>query len=266
MIKKSLPLFLALSSAFNLSVAAWAQEAAPAVSPEQATLPEEKVSAPEAPGEKKVERIPGVELGEKAEGTGKYIKPDEDYGKVRGILGPVTLGLGLSVVGLLRPVEFSLQGKLKDYVGFQGTYGFLPKLTIAGYKVSVNATDARLRWHPFRGSFYLGASIGTQNVIVAKSQTISGFAINAEGEVKTSFVTPMIGWRWVWNSGFFMGMDLGWQIARSSQTKVTLKDAPAALTSTDEYKKAENEIVTQGNKYGKTNLPHLSLLSFGWLF
>lgn len=249
---------LGVFSGERLGAIAWA-ESAPS-----ATDPAGKAPAPAAETPKATPA--GVAKGAKVEAAKKSDATDyKGYGKTRGVLGDVTFGPSIAILGFPHPAEVSLEGKYLDLFGFQAAYGFLPEITISNVKAKMNAWDVRARWFPFRGAMFIGAAYGQQTLTGSKSDTISGVPVQATVEVKTNYITPHLGWRWVWESGFFMGVDFGWQLASSAKTTVST-NAPAAVQATTEYISLRGKVTDAGNDLGETGLPSVTFIRLGWLF
>lgn len=188
---------------------------------------------------------------------------EEIYGKNKGLLGDVKLGPSVSALGFPHPFEAGLEVKYKDLFSGGIMYGFLPTLTFSSIKVKMTALDGRLRWHPFRGSFFMGAAYGTQTLTASKSDSISGVPVEVKIELKTSYLTPQLGWRWEWESGFFLGLDLGYQLNSNAKTTLT-SNVPAALTGVAQYTKLSKDVSDKGNDIGNTNIPWFTLLHLGF--
>ncbi|MEW6055468.1 MAG: hypothetical protein AB1540_02555 [Bdellovibrionota bacterium] len=195
-----------------------------------------------------------------------YEGKSDGYGKTHGLLGPVVLGPAVSLLAFPHPIEVGLEGKYKDLFGFGLTYGFIPDLVIKTAKINTKAFDARVRWFPFRGAFFVGMAFGTQTISAKKSAEIQSIKVNAEVEVQSSFYTPHVGWRWVWPSGYFMGVDLGWQLASGAETTLTTDVRNVLLLATPQYGQLEKDVKDLGNQYGNKPLPMFTLIHFGWLF
>jgi hypothetical protein len=78
-------------------------------------------------------------------------------------------------------------------------------------------------------------------------------------EATSRYLAPEIGWRWMWESGFFLGLDLGWQFILSPRTSV---DVPANAFPPDKLK----DYTDLANKLAAQGFPVLSLLQLGWYF
>lgn len=225
----------------------------------QQNRPAPQRSMPTSPEMKKQTKEVSTEMKEEREETYR------GYGKVEGIAGPVTFGPSVSLLGFPHPLEVALESKYRDYFGFQGTYGFIPEISIKDVKAKMNAWDVRLRWFPFNGAFYVGAGYGQQTVEGSKTQVILGTSTTASVKVENKFFTPQLGWRWTWESGFFMGLDLGWQFAKDADTSVS-SNANALIQAQPQYTTLVNDVKKYGNDYGNKGLPSFTLLHFGFLF
>jgi hypothetical protein len=208
--------------------------------------------------------------------------PHEYYGKAHGLLGNFPIGPTVSILQIPHPLQVGLEGKFLDIAGFSFMYGMFPKLTISDVSVKLDSWDVRARWFPFRGSFFLGAAYGKQKLTGTKKQSISTNVaqyptVDIEGkvELETPYLSPHLGWRWVAKSGFFYGLELGWQFALNASTTVsTDKDdffntqiRPYDTTNAAaDYDKLRADVVDEGNKIGKIGLPHITLIQIGWYF
>lgn len=200
---------------------------------------------------------------EGAKEQGASAKAEADA-KTGGLLGPVSLG-PTAALGLPQPLRLGLEGRFTDYLGFAGTYGFLPTLTFGTVAVKFNAIDLRARVFPFGGSFFLGASIGQQTMGASASDSISGQTTTVGLDVKTIFLTPTLGWRWGGRTGLIFGFDLGWQMALSSSSTFTT-NAGAAVEATTQYQTLKTDTEKKGNDLGKVGMPHTTLFQVGYLF
>lgn len=143
-------------------------------------------------------------------------------------------------------------------------------LTASDVKVKMNNTELALRWHPFAGSFYLGAIYGNQKITAEKTEVITVATVpqtvNAKVEVKSNYLSPHFGWMWGNTaSGFFASMEFGYQ-SPSGVTTDFSTDANALAQAQPEYATLEKDVKKQGNDIGNMGLPHIVLLKIGWLF
>lgn len=137
---------------------------------------------------------------------------------------------------------------------------------ISDADVSIKNTEFALRWHPFAGSFYVGALVGNQNITAEKTETIQGQRVTGKADVKSKYITPNVGWMWgMGNGGFFASMELGFQ-SPSDVTTDFSSDASALIQLQPEYQELKDDVIKQGNDIGNQGLPHVVLIKVGWLF
>lgn len=136
-------------------------------------------------------------------------------------LGPVQIGVTLGVISIPRPVNVQLMVKGWDLIGIGVSYSYLPAfiadaiLSIAGVhnaSAHSSAWEVDLRLFILRGAFFLGSSLGTQSL----TATATSNGVTAQGDLTTLYLTPRLGWLWIWDSGFLLGTDFGVQIPISN--------------------------------------------------
>ncbi|MFW7380208.1 MAG: hypothetical protein ACOH5I_15450 [Oligoflexus sp.] len=199
-------------------------------------------------------------------------------GKKRGLLGPVRIGPYVSL-NVPHPLTYGIDGIYEDIFSFGfSTSSFNTESNTV--KLELDHWDIRARWHVFQGSFFLGAAYGQQTL---KGSSRDNVATNVNGstvsvpttveiEVKTNYLTPHIGWLWIWDSGFHMGFELGVQLPSGNKTSfdTNFENVSAAEQSatknSQEYKDLEKDVKDAGDLIGKATLPHLTMLRFGWFF
>jgi hypothetical protein len=127
------------------------------------------------------------------------------------------VGLMLGLISVPRPVNVELHAKLWDWIGLGVSYTYLPSFisdwllklyNIDHVSLTSSSWEVGLRVYPFRGSFLLGANLGVGNV----HAVTTGSQQAASADVTSAFVTPRLGWLWIWNSGFSLSTDAGVQI------------------------------------------------------
>lgn len=166
---------------------------------------------------------------------------------------PYVMGYGLDYVMPNKYLSFGLGG---------GGYSFKS----SDVSIGIRQMQLAARFHPFQGSFYLGALYGQQNLTGEQTQTISGQSVTVKVDIKSMYLTPHVGWMWgIADGGLFASMEFGYQVPMSSSTDFSTT-APTAVQSTAEYIKLDADVRDAGNKIGKTSIPFLTLIKLGWLF
>jgi hypothetical protein len=197
-----------------------------------------------------------------------------------GLIPGFRIGPKLAVLPVPGLVGFGLEARIKETVTLSADFGLLPEVSIPGIsesnvqsggtsatttitdgKVSYQDLSFAARWVPWRGAFHLGAAYGQRTVKASAKGTATSGGITASGvatlEAKSSYLAPELGWRWIWQSGFFMGLDLGWQFVLSPQAHVDVPAAAFAPGKVQDYTDLANRLASQG-------FPVLSLLQLGW--
>lgn len=187
------------------------------------------------------------------------------YGKTQGLLGPVTLGPTIGAA-LPHPMNVGLEGRYMDRFGFAFNYGFLPELKIpfGDAKAKLNSWDLRARWFPMRGAFFLGVALGRQTLTGVRNDQVLGESQESTLSADTNYLSPHLGWRWVAESGFVWGVDLGWQIAQSYSSTFTTT-ASATQQDAAEFLGLKKDLEGMGNDIAKTSLPFVTVLHVGFM-
>lgn len=130
-------------------------------------------------------------------------------------------------------------------------------------KVKSQNIEAALRYHPWSSAFFIGAAVGDQRLRGEGSDVVNSTSVAGTIDVKSTYVTPQVGWLWHgWEGGFFGQVDLGYQQPLSSSVSYS---TTASNTTTPEYQKFERDVRDAGKKLGEDGLPSVAL-KIGWLF
>jgi hypothetical protein len=234
-----------------------ADEPAPAEDP----LPED---APPPSEEGIEEPLPGDESTEESSMDGIF----KDFR-----FGP-TLALGIP-----HPLNLSFEVMYKDFISGGFSTGRL-SLEIEDATIQIANWDVRLRYHPFAGSFFVGAAYGKQELVGKMSKDMKTKYQGLDLKVPTTlrlgidstYLTPHFGWFSVWESGFTMGFELGYQMSldSSSELQTAFKSVSSQseddLKNSDEYKKNKKDIEDTGKTIGEQGIFYVTLIRMGWLF
>lgn len=183
---------------------------------------------------------------------------------------PLRMGFLVGVVSLPRPINLELAVKPNDWFAVGVGFSMIPKIKISNGAGEMSAFNAVGRIFPFGGSFYVGAAAGRQSMSIEADDTIRGQHVTAMAEHATLFVTPQVGWLFVWDSGFTLGINVGAQISLSSTPKVRLRadngfEVDPTVVGPDAEELREN-VHTAGKYLARYPLPTLDLLKLGFLF
>jgi hypothetical protein len=188
------------------------------------------------------------------------------------------LGLMVGIVSVPRPLELELSLKLAPSVSLSAQYSMLPDLTLPGgaAKLKLRAFQGVARWFPARGAFFLGAGLGYQQLAVSLDRTVEGGRLTVATDMSGLFVSPQLGWLWVWRSGLALGITIGAQIPIPSEPSVDVayggQPVPDQANATfsqqvvDSARDARTEVRSRARLASRYPLPNLDLLRIGFFF
>lgn len=206
----------------------------------------------------KTNKVDTAEKTESADSTNKNENPSE--GRSFGRIGP------MFTLSFPRIKEISLEyltvNKMFSFALSKGGISIDPATNISA---TFSNFDIRGRWHPFMGSFFLGAGYGSQSITIEGTETINSITAHLKEEVTSTYFMPQLGWLSVWDIGLTMGFELGTIIPSGVSTNFT-SDAPALVKATSDYKKLKEDAESTGNKLGASSIPYIALFRIGWLF
>jgi hypothetical protein len=166
------------------------------------------------------------------------------------------LGLVLGASGIEQPVHAELalrfaSGFLSARFGgglVPGAVGaaMLSAVSVKNGSLTSWSTEAGLALHPFRGSFFLGATAGYLSLSAAAPTQLGTVGISAS----TLYVTPRLGWMAVWDSGFTLGFEAGAQVPLGPSVVVTGPPNAAAKAESLSRSIAANPLPTAAVKFG----------------
>ncbi len=175
-----------------------------------------------------------------------------------GVITGALLGPHLNLVGL--PPAFGLEVRtLSNQLGVNFDFGLVPWVKVSQAKLSWQDYSLGLRWYPWAESFYLGARYGARTFKAkATDDTNPLNPLEASAKVNGTYIAPELGWHFAWRSGFFMGIELGYQLMVSHSSSF---DIPIGIDA-----QTQKDIDDAADKIGKIGLPILTLLQLGWYF
>jgi len=131
----------------------------------------------------------------------------------------------------------------------------------------VSFVQVQGRWFP-GNSFNLGLGLG-QRTVKAEFDIESKLArVGVEGEIKatTTVLNITIGNQWMWDSGFFLGVDwLGYAMPLGSSTSGKLEQTGSA-PATDDLSKLQKDSEDLAKTLGETGTVSLFMLQLGFAF
>ncbi len=196
-----------------------------------------------------------------------------------GLLGPLRIGPTASI-GFPFLLNYSLDATWDKKLGVSFAGGKFSRDLDKNSEIEIFNWDARVRWFPFQGSFFLGAAYGNQGIVARTKQDLKFKAGETDLvvpttirlELNTNYLTPHLGWFATWNTGFTLGTEFGYQMPMSSKAKTQTgfddvsAEGEAQVKESEEYKKAVKDLEEGAEAFGKNAVPYLNLIRLGWLF
>lgn len=190
------------------------------------------------------------------ESSGRFVKPG------------VLLGIGLP-----RIANGEVVVKLGDYFAIGGQYAMIPTITFPGLdaKLGTSTIQGTLRTFPFGGAFYLGVNGGVQMLDASMSEG----DLTVKTKMSAPVIAPQIGWLWMWDSGFALGINAGVQIPFAKEPEIDVEYGGVNVASAAGHLPAEKvekandmkKTVTDAAKLiGKTPFPQIDLIKIGFFF
>jgi hypothetical protein len=192
--------------------------------------------------------------------------------------GPVRLGLLIGVLSFPRPLEVEAVLKMSRWFGLGIEASFLPQLRAPGDAASLDlkALQGMFRWHTFGGAFFLGAGLGYQNFIGSLGQTVDGGNLQVSADISGPYFAPQLGWMWITDSGFSIGVTFGLQIPFPRQPVVSstyngqpVPAMPTASVSQNVINTAqsnESTVRSLANFIVRYPFPEIDFLRLGFFF
>jgi hypothetical protein len=183
------------------------------------------------------------------------------YGKREGLIPGLLIGPKLSIVNLPSPAIGLELKTLDNLIGASFDFGIIPDVSISGASAGFSDWNVGAKVYPYRGRFFVGALYGSRSFHASAMDSVT--LLTAKLDISSAYIAPEIGWRFVWESGLFMGLDLGWQFVLSHSTTLTVPTGvPASQqASFDDAKKA---VTDAGDIIGDVGLPVLGLVQIGF--
>ena len=189
------------------------------------------------------------------------------------------------VVGLPHPLMFAIDGRNHEYlsagIGLGNVSIPLGKANdeVTSIRVGISNVEVRGRVHPFGGTFFLGAILGSQDLYARAATTViipdvANIPLSLEAKIQSGYLTPHLGWFWVLGQRFRMtlGLELGVQLPFSAKSSLdpqigepTLSSYLDLVKTTEPYRRLEADLVNAGNRIGLIKLPYAAI-RLGWMF
>jgi hypothetical protein len=161
-------------------------------------------------------------------------------------------GLGLPFVS-----QYGVNLTMGSNLTFSATYNVID-ISSDDASVKLSMPEATIMWHPFSGSFFIGAGVGQEKLEVAATEEISNTTVSAKVTAMTTIAK--LGWMWgKGDGGLWFGMDLAYIIPSGGDVEINAAGLP---TTSKEYKDVEDA----ANQFGETAYINITFTRLGYLF
>jgi hypothetical protein len=215
--------------------------------------------------------------------NGEELKPDQDpelnpQNSLAGENPPENLLVG-ATFALSNPhvINLGLESVFYEKFGASLNYGNITE-TMKNVAINVKHVDFRMRWFPWKSSFFAGLALGRHWIkgdlhrvatIPSSGQQV---AIHGNISASASYFAPQIGWFATWESGFTLGADVGCLFPNSQKSNFTssINNPPAGteaeINATKEYSNMKSELESISKSFlGKPKFM-ITIMRFGWMF
>jgi hypothetical protein len=172
----------------------------------------------------------------------------EESPRTGGLIPGILIGPKVAATFLFPPnVMVGAEVKALGYLGASFEYGVFPRSTsVSSYTATGPTWSAGLRVYPFRGAFFVGAVLGNYNLTL----TQPGATLN----LKSTYLGPQIGWKWAFDFGLFLGLNLGYGFSLNYASPLTGTAGTLQRVKDD------------ADTYLRPGIPVVTLLELGWFF
>ena len=181
--------------------------------------------------------------------------PKEEGPRTSGLIPGVLLGPKVTAAALFPPsLTVGAEIKVVGYLGASFEYGLWPQNTsVSNYSINFKSWSAGLRVYPFRGAFFVGAALANYNLNFVQAATAVQSATTLN--LKSTTLGPQIGWKWTFDFGLFLGLNLGYGFSLNYASPLVGASGTNLQT-----------VKSDADSYLKPGVPLLTLLELGWLF
>ncbi|MEZ4870698.1 MAG: hypothetical protein R2827_00340 [Bdellovibrionales bacterium] len=166
-------------------------------------------------------------------------------------------GVGFNVGGgLPYTSQFGVNWFISDQFSAEVSFNQL-SLSSGTASLSMTKPEIGIKWHMFKGSFFLGLALGQFTLESVGTDPVS--SLEAKAEITATAMTVTMGWLWsISDGGFFWGLDFGYQSPSGVDTTITGPLSPGD-TAYDDAEELANDM-------GDTALPLFTFLRLGYMF
>lgn len=124
-----------------------------------------------------------------------------------------------------------------------------------------------LRAYPNRGSWFVGMGYGHHEVKVDRTDVVNGFDTTTYARIDSDYITPTTGFKWVYDNGISLGVEIGWIFGINSTTDIySDQDANPLVSGNSDYYQHRQDAEDSISKYVSDGTISVGLLELGFTF
>lgn len=180
---------------------------------------------------------------------------------------PISITPSVNLLNFPHPLDGAVEVIFSKAFSVKYSKSFNPRFKVDGSEADLNNQSIGIRTYPDQGSFFLGLAYGKHEVSANRNEDINGFDTNIYAHAQSEYLTPSAGWKWVYDSGFTLGMEFGWLFPFNGNAQVSSnQDANPLVNGNSEYQQNRKDVEDAARKYVNNGLPSIGLLEIGWTF
>ncbi len=168
-------------------------------------------------------------------------------------------------LGVPVPISIGLNYLLSPHFSAMVAAGHAPIPFLLNGALAAGHVEFIGRWHPFKGVFFVWASLGYQSITYTTSLNLGTLSVDSNPVRATLALNSIYfalgpGFLWRPASKFFLGFDLGVQIPIIPMGGISV---PGDSTAGDSLERSATDAMSHFAGYA---LPRIALVRAGWIF
>ena len=173
----------------------------------------------------------------------------------------------VSLLKLPHQFDGAIEVEISQLFGIKYSQSLKTHGVVDNNSIDLDNQSIALRTYPHRGSWFLGLGYGHHEVKVQRTDVVNGFDTTTYAHIKSNYLMPTTGFKWVYSSGFTIGMEVGWIFSLDSSTNIVSdQDYNLFVTQNSDYSQHRKDAEDAISKYVKNGTVSVCLLELGWTF
>lgn len=180
---------------------------------------------------------------------------------------PFSITPAVSLLSFPHLFDGSIEMVFSEVFGIKYSQNLTSNSVIDNNRIHFDNKKIALRTYPGRGAWFLGLGYGHHEINVDRTDTINGFDTTTYARIKSDYLIPATGFKWVYESGFSLGVEVGWIFAMNNSTAISSdQDLNPFVTNDPDYSRRRKDAEDSINKYVNSGTISICLLEIGYTF